>query len=218
MSQFAPTPRTTLKRLPDRAVFDRAAVHAILDEGLVCHVGFVVDGQPFVIPTIYARIGDRLYVHGAAASRMLRSLAGRFEICVTVTLLDGLVLARSAFHHSMNYRSVVVVGRAHLVEDAAEKRAALKAVVEHVVPGRSAAVREPSEKELLATSVLRLDFPIVGLTKLIQVLRWPRLVLMAVWPGEMTPGFLHLTLTILNSLIWGIGLAGLKVLWSKMRS
>jgi len=157
MSQFTPTPRTTLKRLPRRGVFDRAAVHAILDEGLVCHVGFVMDGQPFVIPTIYARIGDRLYVHGSAASRMLRSLAGGVEVCVTVTLVDGLVLARSAFHHSMNYRSVVVLGRATLVEDAAEKRAALEAVVEHVVPGRTAAVREPSEKELLATSVLGLD-------------------------------------------------------------
>ena len=157
MSEFTPTPRTTLKRLPSRGVFDQAAVHAILDEGLICHVGFVVDGQPFVIPTIYARVDDRVYVHGSAASRMLRSLAGGVDVCVTVTLLDGLVLARSAFHHSMNYRSVVVLGRATLVEDAGEKQTALEAVVEHVVPGRSAVVRGPSEKELLATSVLRLD-------------------------------------------------------------
>src|SRR5262245_64050834 len=112
MSEFARTPRTTLKRLPNRGVFDQAAVNAILDEGLVCHVGFVADGQPFVIPTTYARVGDRLYVHGSAASRMLRALSGGIPVAVTVTLLDGLVLARSAFHHSMNYRSVVVLGQA----------------------------------------------------------------------------------------------------------
>jgi uncharacterized protein len=157
MSEYAPTPRTTLKRLPKRGVFDRAAVHAVLDEGLVCHVGFVVDGQPFVIPTSYARRDDRLYLHGSAASRMLRSLAGGIPVAVTVTLLDGLVLARSAFHHSMNYRSVVVLGEARLVEDPAEKSAALEAIVEHVVPGRSRVVRGPSESELQATSVLALD-------------------------------------------------------------
>jgi hypothetical protein len=157
MSAFVPTARTTLKRLPDRGVFDRAAVNAILDEGLLCHVGFVVEGQPFVIPTIYARVGERLYVHGSAASRMLRTLAQGVEACLTVTLLDGLVLARSAFHHSVNYRSVVVLGRARLVEDEAERRAALDAIVEHVVPGRGSAVRGPSAKELRATSVLRLD-------------------------------------------------------------
>jgi hypothetical protein len=157
MTDYAATPRTTLKRLPTRGVFDRAEVHSILDEGLICHVGFAVDGQPFVIPTSYARIGDRLYVHGSAASRMLRSLAKGAEVCVTVTLLDGLVLARSAFHHSMNYRSVVVLGRATLVEDAAEKGEALEAIVEHIVPGRGAVVRGPSKLELQATSVLRLD-------------------------------------------------------------
>jgi nitroimidazol reductase NimA-like FMN-containing flavoprotein (pyridoxamine 5'-phosphate oxidase superfamily) len=157
MSDFARTPRTTLKRLPARGVFDRPAVHAILDEGLVCHVGFVADGQPFVIPTTYARIGDRLYVHGSAASRMLRALSGGIPVAVTVTLLDGLVLARSTFHHSMNYRSVVVLGEATLVEDPEERTAALEAIVEHVVPGRSRLVRGPNEKELLATSVLRLD-------------------------------------------------------------
>jgi uncharacterized protein len=157
MSEYAPTRRTTLKRLPERGVFDRAAVHAVLDEGLVCHVGFVVDGQPFVIPTSYARRDDRLYLHGSAASRMLRSLSGGIPVAVTVTLLDGLVLARSAFHHSMNYRSVVVLGEARLVEDPAEKSAALEAIVEHVVPGRSRVVRGPSEIELRATSVLALD-------------------------------------------------------------
>jgi len=154
---FAPTPLTTVRRLPQRAVYDRAAVFAILDEALVCHVGFARDGQPFVIPTIFARVEDRLYLHGSAASRMLGALGEGGDICVTVTLVDGLVLARSAFHHSMNYRSVVVLGRARLVTDAEEKRAALAAVVEHVLPGRSRDVREPSDVELRATSVLRLD-------------------------------------------------------------
>jgi len=154
-SDFAPTQRTTVRRLPKRGVYDRAAVFAILDEALVCHVGFARDGQPFVIPTIFARLEDRLYVHGSAASRMLDALSEGVDACVTVTLVDGLVLARSAFHHSMNYRSVVVLGRARLVTDADEKRAALEAIVEHVVPGRSRDVRAPSEKELLATSVLR---------------------------------------------------------------
>jgi len=154
---FTRTSRTTVRRLPQRGVYDRAAVFAILDEALVCHVGFVRDGQPFVIPTIFARVEDRLYLHGSAASRMLGALAEGADVCVTVTLVDGLVLARSAFHHSMNYRSVVVLGRARLVTDANEKRAALEAVVEHVVPGRSREVRDPSERELLATSVLCLD-------------------------------------------------------------
>jgi nitroimidazol reductase NimA-like FMN-containing flavoprotein (pyridoxamine 5'-phosphate oxidase superfamily) len=151
-----PTPRTTLRRLPARGSFDRAAIDAILDEGLVCHVGFAVDGQPFVIPTIYARVGDRLVVHGSAASRMLRTLAAGVPVCVTVTLLDGLVLARSAFHHSMNYRSVVVLGTAREVTGEAEKAAALDAIVEHVLRGRSAQARPPSARELRATSVLAL--------------------------------------------------------------
>jgi nitroimidazol reductase NimA-like FMN-containing flavoprotein (pyridoxamine 5'-phosphate oxidase superfamily) len=157
MSEYARTPRTTLKRLPERGAFDRRLVHGILDEGLVCHVGFVAEGQPFVIPTIYARVEDRVYVHGSAASRMLRALSEGVDVCLTVTLLDGLVLARSAFHHSMNYRSVVALGRARLVTDDAEKRAALDAIVEHVVAGRGRDVRGPSESELKATSVLRLD-------------------------------------------------------------
>jgi uncharacterized protein len=154
---FTPTPRTTVHRLPKRAAYDREVVEAILDEALVCHVGFVVDGQPFVIPTIHARVEGRLYVHGSAASRMLRALGEQLQVCVTVTIVDGLVLARSAFHHSMNYRSVVVLGQARFVTEPAEKVAALEAVVEHVVPGRSREVRAPSEKELSATSVLRLD-------------------------------------------------------------
>jgi len=149
-----PTPRSTVRRLPDRARYDRASVDAILDEGLVCHVGFVDESQPFVIPSVYARQGDRLVIHGSAASRMVKVLAGGAPACVTVTLLDGLVLARSEFHHSMNYRSVVVLGRASEIVDPGEKRRALEAIVEHVAPGRAASVRPPNEKELRGTRVV----------------------------------------------------------------
>lgn len=155
----APSPRATVKRLPDRARYDAATVHAILDEGLVCHVGFVDDGQPFVIPATYARDGERLLLHGSAASRMIRALAAGAPACVTVTHLDGLVLARSGFHHSMNYRSVVVLGRATEITDPGAKRRALDAIVDHVVPGRSAEVRAATDAELRGTRVvaLRLD-------------------------------------------------------------
>ena len=156
MADLDPTPRTTLRRLPARGHFDRATVNAILDEALVCHVGFVSDGQPFVIPTIHARAGDQVFVHGSAASRMLKTLQGGVPVCLTVTLVDGLVLARSAFHHSMNYRSVVVLGDAQPVTDDGEKWDALHAIVEHVAPGRWREVREPSVKELAGTLVLRL--------------------------------------------------------------
>jgi hypothetical protein len=156
MAQIAPTARTRVHRLPKRGVYDRAAIEAVLDEGLVCHVGFVVDDQPYVIPTTYGRIGDRLYLHGSAASRMLRALRGGVPVCVTVTLLDGLVLARSAFHHSMNYRSVVLLGTAVEVTDDAERRLALEAIVEHIVCGRWPEIRWPNETELKATLVLRL--------------------------------------------------------------
>jgi hypothetical protein len=156
LEDFRPTARTTLRRLPQRASYEREAVYRILDEAFVCHVGFVSAGQPFVIPTAYGRAGDVLYLHGARASRMLKELAKGVEVCVTVTLIDGLVLARSAFHHSVNYRSVVVVGRAELVEDSEEKMEALRAFTEHVVPGRWDEVREPSRGELNATLVLRL--------------------------------------------------------------
>jgi len=151
-----PTARTTVRRLPERARYDRATVEAILDEGLVCHVGFVDGGQPFVIPSAYARAGDHLVVHGSAASRMMTALCAGAPACATVTLLDGLVLARSGFHHSMNFRSVVVVGTATEVTDPAEKRRALDAIVEHVAPGRVASVRPPSENELRATRVASL--------------------------------------------------------------
>ena len=154
--QIKQSDRTRLKRLPKRGNFDRGTVNAILDEALICHVGFVVDGQPYVIPTGFTRAGDDIYIHGSAASRMLRNLAEGVDVCVTVTLLDGLVLARSAFHHSMNYRSVVILSRAELVIDAEEKYAALKALTEHFVPGRWDEVRWPNELELKATTVLKL--------------------------------------------------------------
>ena len=150
------TERTKLKRLPKRGHFDRETVYGILDEGFISHVGFAPEGQPFVIPTGYARFDDKLYIHGSQASRMLRTLSGGVDACVTVTIIDGLVLARSAFHHSMNYRSVVIFGRATLIEDREVKSAALFALSEHFVRGRWAEVREPSEQELRATTVLSL--------------------------------------------------------------
>ena len=153
---FPQTDRTKLKRLPKRGHFDRETVYSILDEGFICHVGFTVDGQPFVIPTGYARAGDKLYIHGSQASRMLRSLAGEIDACATVTIVDGLVLARSAFHHSMNYRSVLILGRASLVDDPVEKYDALLALSEHIVRGRWADVREPTEQEMVQTTVLKL--------------------------------------------------------------
>ncbi|MFT3745944.1 MAG: pyridoxamine 5'-phosphate oxidase family protein [Pyrinomonadaceae bacterium] len=150
------TPKTTVKRIPKRGDYDRKTINAILDDAFLCHVGFVIDAQPFVIPTGYGRIGDNLYIHGSAASRMLRNLSDGVDVCVTVTILDGLVLARSAFHHSMNYRSVVVLGKAELVTDKDEKNDALFAISEQIITGRWNAVRPPTAKELKATSVLRL--------------------------------------------------------------
>ncbi len=154
--EFPRTARTRLRRLPKRGSFDRRTVYEILDEGFVCHVGFVSDGQPFVIPTAYGRAGDELYLHGARASRMLKALGEGADVCVTVTLVDGLVLARSAFHHSINYRSVVVFGRARVVETDEEKTRALRAFTEHVMPGRWDEVRWPTPEELAATLVLAL--------------------------------------------------------------
>ncbi|MFF7768266.1 pyridoxamine 5'-phosphate oxidase family protein [Streptomyces massasporeus] len=157
---YTPSDRTVPTRSPDRASYDRDLVHAILDEAYVCHLGFVRDGAPVVLPTLYARVGERLYVHGSTGSRPLRA-AGQADpglpVCLTVTHVDGLVLARSAFHHSINYRSVVVHGVAHDVTDPEEKRQALDALVDHVVPGRSADSRPASKKELAATAVIRLD-------------------------------------------------------------
>lgn len=153
---FPQTQRTTLKRLPKRGVYDRELVYSILDEGFICHVSFAVAGQPFVIPTGYARIADQLYIHGSQVSRMLRTLAQGIDVCIAVTLVDGLVLARSAFHHSMNYRSVVIFGRAEIVEEKEAKLAALFAFSEQVIPGRWNDVREPTQQELKATTVLSL--------------------------------------------------------------
>lgn len=150
------TGRTRVRRIPKRGAYDRETIYQILDEAFICHVGFTADGQTFVIPTGYARAGDTLLIHGSAASRMMRNLAGGIEICLTVTLTDGLVLARSAFNHSMNYRSVVVFGRAELIDDETEKREALRLFSEHVIPGRWDDVREPNAKELKATTVLSL--------------------------------------------------------------
>ncbi|OAH15524.1 pyridoxamine 5'-phosphate oxidase family protein [Streptomyces jeddahensis] len=157
---YAPTERTVPTRGRKRASYDRALVHSILDEAYVCHLGFVRDGAPVVLPTLYGRVGERLYVHGSTGSRPLR-MAGQTDpglpVCLTVTHVDGLVLARSAFHHSINYRSVVVHGVAHQVTDPEELRTALDALVDHVVPGRAADSRPANAKELAATAVLRLD-------------------------------------------------------------
>ena len=150
-----PTTRTRVVREPERGVYDRETVYRILDEGFICHVGFAVNGQPFVIPTSYGRKDANLYIHGSAASRMLRQMKDGVALCVTVTLLDGLVLARSVFNHSMNYRSVVVLGKGTLVEDPEEKLAALRTLSEHIIPGRWDDVRQLHERELKATSVLR---------------------------------------------------------------
>jgi uncharacterized protein len=152
----APSVRTRVVREPQRAVYDRDVVNRILDEGFICHVGFILDGQPFVIPTSYGRQEDVLYIHGSAASRMLRNVSGGIPVCVTVTLLDGLVLARSIFNHSMNYRSVVILGTATAIEDHDEKLAALRLLSEHILPGRWNESRQPNEKELKATTIIRL--------------------------------------------------------------
>ena len=150
------TSRTSIKRIPKRGAYDRETINAILDEAFICHVGFAVDGQPYVIPTGYARIGEDLYIHGSSASRMLKNISKGIDVCVTVMLIDGLVLARSAFHHSMNYRSVVILGEAEMVIDPKEKNQALEAFSDHIIPGRWAEVRWPTELELKATTVLRL--------------------------------------------------------------
>jgi uncharacterized protein len=153
---FAVSDRTRVVREANRAVYDRETIYKILDEGFVCHVGFVADGQPFVIPTMFARVDDAIYFHGSAASRMLRGAAAGLPVCITVTLTDGLVLARSVFNHSMNYRSVVTLGTATLISEPAEKLAALRAFTEKLIPGRWEDARQPNEQELKATSILKL--------------------------------------------------------------
>lgn len=156
-NEIKQTQRTKLKRIPKRGSFDREIVYKILDEAFICHIGFNVDGQTFVIPTAYGRKGDTLFVHGSAASRMMREMSKGIDVCITVTLVDGLVLARSAFHHSINYRSVVVFGKAEIVTEEAEKNDALFAFTEHLIKGRWADVREPNSKELKGTTVLKLE-------------------------------------------------------------
>ena len=156
MNDIIQTERTRLRRLPKRGAFDRGTVYSILDEAFICHIGFTVDKQPYVIPTAYGRVDDVLYIHGSSASRMLRTLSVGVEMCFTATLIDALVLARSAFHHSINYRSVVVLGKTTLVEDQAEKNLALETITNHIVPGRWNDVRWPTELELKATSVLKM--------------------------------------------------------------
>jgi nitroimidazol reductase NimA-like FMN-containing flavoprotein (pyridoxamine 5'-phosphate oxidase superfamily) len=156
MESYIPTPRTKVQRLPKRGVYDKAQVHSILDEGFLCHLGFVVDGQPFVIPTAYARSGEQVYIHGSPASRIMRVAGQHLDICLTVTLVDGFVLARSVFHHSINYRSVVVLGQATFLTDLQAKREALQCVTNHLAPGRWDEARQPTEHELKATSVLAL--------------------------------------------------------------
>ena len=153
-ASLPPSARTTVKRMPRRACYDRAVINAILDEGLVCHLGFTVDSQPYVLPTIYARDGEQILIHGSAASRMLRNLRSGIPACATVTLIDGLVLARSAYHHSMNYRSVVILGIAAEICEQSDKLEAMRTIINHIVPGRWDDVRSPSEAEIRATMVL----------------------------------------------------------------
>jgi nitroimidazol reductase NimA-like FMN-containing flavoprotein (pyridoxamine 5'-phosphate oxidase superfamily) len=155
-AEFEPTPRSTVRRRAGRARYDRATVAAILDEGLLGHAGIAVDGQPYVIPMLYARVGEQLYLHGSPLSRLLGLLARGVPMSFTVTLVDGLVLARSAFHHSLNYRSVVVLGEGRAIRERTEKLAALRAIVEHVTPGRSSDARGPSDQELEATELIAL--------------------------------------------------------------
>ncbi len=156
IKEIKTTDRTKLRRLPKRGAFDRETIYKILDEGFVAHVGFTIDEQTFVIPTGYARTGDNLLIHGSQASRMMRAMAWEIQVCATVTLIDGLVLARSAFHHSMNYRSVVIFGTAKVIQDKEEKLEALRALTEHIIPNRWQDVRPPNEKEMKATMVLSL--------------------------------------------------------------
>ncbi|MCU1236882.1 MAG: hypothetical protein JWP63_4849 [Candidatus Solibacter sp.] len=156
METFSPTARTQVRRLAQRGVYDRQEVYAILDEGYLCHVGFALDGQPYVIPTGYARLGDEIFIHGSPASRMLRAMGDGVDVCVTVTLVDGFVFSRSAFHHSMNYRSVVMLGRARVLADPAEKMIAMRRFTNHILPGRFEEVRPPSDAELRGTMVLAL--------------------------------------------------------------
>jgi uncharacterized protein len=194
---YEPTDRTTVKRLPARGVYEKDVVHDILDHGLICHIGFVVDGQPFVIPTSYVRIGETIYVHGSPASRMLQALEQGASVCVTITQIDGLVLARSAFHHSMNYRSVVVFGRASLVDDPEQKREVLHALTDHLIRGRWEEIRQPSAQELKRTLMLAIPIeeasakirtgPPLDEEEDYRLSMWAGVVPLAVTAGEPVP-------------------------------
>ncbi|CAA9209150.1 MAG: Pyridoxamine 5'-phosphate oxidase-related, FMN-binding [uncultured Blastococcus sp.] len=198
MTAYPRTSRTTPSRLPDRVGYDRAAAHAVLDEALVCHVGFVVDGRPVVLPQLHARVGEVLYLHGSTGARGMRAATGEgLDVCVTVTLVDGLVLARSAVNHSMNYRSVVAHGTATVVVDAAEKAQALDALVEAIVAGRVAGSRPPTRKELAATTVLRLPLEEVSVkvrsgppnddAEDLDLPHWAGVLPLTTVPGEPVP-------------------------------
>ncbi len=192
-----PTPHTRLIREHERGVYDREAVYKILDAGFICHVGFVQNGQPFVIPTGYGRNSDTLYIHGSAASRMLKEVNQGIPVCVTVTLLDGLVLARSIFNHSMNYRSVVILGQAKIIDDPAEKLEALRLLSEHIIPGRWADSRFPNERELKATTILKLPIqefsakvrqgPVVDDAEDMSYPTWAGILPLPVVPGAPIP-------------------------------
>jgi nitroimidazol reductase NimA-like FMN-containing flavoprotein (pyridoxamine 5'-phosphate oxidase superfamily) len=192
-----PTPRTRVVREHERGVYDRAEVYKILDAGFLCHVGFVQNGQPFVIPTGYGRYGDTLYFHGSAASRMLKEVNQGVPVCVTVTMLDGLVLARSIFNHSMNYRSVVILGRATIIDDPAEKLEALRRLSEHIIPGRWEDSRLPNQRELKATTILRLPIeefsakvrqgPVVDDAEDLSFPTWAGILPLPVVPGSPIP-------------------------------
>jgi nitroimidazol reductase NimA-like FMN-containing flavoprotein (pyridoxamine 5'-phosphate oxidase superfamily) len=192
-----PTPRTRLIREHERGVYDRVEVYKILDAGFICHVGFVQNGQPFVIPTGYGRNGDTLYIHGSAASRMLKEVNQGIPVCVTVTILDGLVLARSIFNHSMNYRSVVILGKARIIDDPAEKLEALRRLSEHIIPGRWEDSRFPNDRELKATTILRLPLeefsakvrqgPVVDDAEDMSYPTWAGILPLPVVPGTPIP-------------------------------
>ncbi len=193
----APTPRTQVRRLPERAVYGRETIDAVLDEALICHVGFVDNGSPVVIPTIHARVGDTLYFHGSPASRMLRSMKQGIEVSVAVTILDGLVVARTPFHQSLNYRSVIVFGRARLVDGDEEKMKALEAVTNHVTPGRWEDSRRVTSKEAKGTLVLALSLdeasakirsgPPGDDAEDLGLPHWAGVVPLALVPGEPIP-------------------------------
>lgn len=157
MAQFKKSTKTRINRLPKRGHYDRETIYAILDEALICHVGFVEDGQPYVIPINFARMDDKIILHGAKASRLLKHIEAGHPVCVEATIVDGLVLARSVFHHSVNYRSVVLFGTGHTIEDEQEKMAALEAVTEHIIPGRWKEARLPNPKEMKATRVVAIQ-------------------------------------------------------------